>query len=101
LSPEVQGPANRGVPVGTPVGTSFGRKLQRSDVTGDLRTFLRKYNVQTVLVSHISRSLHVDPTVVVTKVTAAIGPPVTRDGMTVCSKSSNESQVADETVFVW
>ena len=32
--------------------------VQKSDMTKDLRTFLRKYNVQTVMVLQVPRALH-------------------------------------------
>jgi len=50
--------------------------LSSSNLTSDLRKFLRKFNVQTVIVlGH--------PAVVVAGVTAAIGPPVNKGGVTV------------------
>ena len=58
--------------------------LRKSDVTADLRTFLRRYDVQTVLVVNLPRTaVHFDTATVVTHVTAAIGPPVETGGVTV------------------
>ncbi len=57
--------------------------VQKSNMTRDLRTFLRKYNVQTVMVLQVPRALHFHAATVVAHVTAAIGPPVETGGMTV------------------
>ena len=56
-----------------------------SGVIGDVRTFLRKYDVQAVLVVlPAPASFHIrrDPGVVVKDLTAAIGKPEQRDGVT-------------------
>ena len=54
----------------------IGSVLSSSNLTSDLRKFLRKFDVQTVIVvGH--------PAVVVAGVTAAIGPPVNKGGVTV------------------
>jgi hypothetical protein len=53
--------------------------LSNSNLTSDLRVFLRKYDVQTVIVyKHVGHSA-----TVVTHLTAAIGPPAERDGVAV------------------
>jgi hypothetical protein len=57
--------------------------LLKSNITKDLRTFLLKYNVQTVLVVQPGPSrlldldvqLHLNPAGVISHVTAALGPP--------------------------
>jgi hypothetical protein len=63
--------------------------LEKSDLTTDLRNYLRKYDVQTVLVveppvsTGLYRGFHPDTATVISHVTAAIGPPVETDGVTV------------------
>jgi hypothetical protein len=62
--------------------------LSHSNLTTDLRTFLRKYNVQTILVDNRvlftwrNRSYPIgNPASVIRHVTAAIGPPVVTGGV--------------------
>jgi hypothetical protein len=54
------------------------RILSKSDLTADLRKFLRKYHVGTVLVLPVG----VDPANVVKHMTEAIGPPTHEQGIT-------------------
>lgn len=61
---------------GTPAERAL---LKRSDDTADLRLFLRRYDVGTVMVVPLGGQ----PASVVSDVTAAIGPPVELGGVTV------------------
>ena len=73
------------------IGETSGQHalLVKSNITKDLRMFLRKYSVQTVLVVPPGRlpsadtRIHMNPTVVTEHVTAALGPPTHVDGVTV------------------
>ena len=63
----------------TGTGTAAQRsEVSKSNLTPDLREFLRKYDVQTVIVIHLGNATNV-----IKHVTAAIGPPVESDGVTV------------------
>ncbi len=63
----------------TGTGTAAQRiEISKSDLTTDLRDFLGKYDVQTVIVIHLGNA-----TDVINHVTAAIGPPVESGGVTV------------------
>jgi hypothetical protein len=65
--------------------------LSRSNLTKDLRVFLRKFDVQTVIVTHPPSILHLgdlttslgNPAGLISDVSAAIGPPVETGGVTV------------------
>jgi hypothetical protein len=60
-------------------GTAAQRsEVSKSDLTSDIRVFLRKYDVQTVIVIHLGNATNV-----INHVTAAIGPPVESGGVTV------------------
>jgi hypothetical protein len=54
------------------------RLLSQSNLTTDLRLFMRDYQVDTVIVLPLGQ----DPALVVSHVTAAIGPPSRSDGAT-------------------
>ena len=53
--------------------------LSKSDLTSDTRQFLRTYHVETVIVFALGKH----PTIVVSHMTAAIGPPVRSGGVTI------------------
>ena len=61
-------------------GTATQRAfIERSNVTGDIRVFLRKYHVQTIIVLPFEGH----PATVISHLTSAIGPPVESGGVTV------------------
>jgi hypothetical protein len=67
-------------------GTTGQRALlSKRDVVADLRSFLRKFHVQTVLVVSPPRGgprTFMKPEIVISRVTEAIGPPVQEGGVT-------------------
>jgi hypothetical protein len=80
LEPQsVQALFDAGFNGGSPVQRAL---LSKSNVPADLRSFLRQFHVQTVLVVHLPHPLPT-PTLVINSVTAAIGPPVEEGGVTV------------------
>jgi hypothetical protein len=62
--------------VATPSQSSL---LAKSDLTDDLRSFMTKYHVDTVIVLHLGQN----PGSVISHVTTAIGRPVRSGGVTV------------------
>jgi hypothetical protein len=81
LEPQsVQALFDSGYPGATPMERAL---LLKRNVTTDLRIFLRKYHVQTVLMVPPPRASHFHEANVVSHVTAAIGPPVETGGVTV------------------